>query len=73
MIKLIIDYLWHDAHTHSKVTKSLIKLLCTNLTGDSWNAKVAHLIWKAVKNGHATLFYNEELVRLGYRQLELSS
>jgi hypothetical protein len=69
MIELIIYYLWHDAHTSSKIAESLIKILCANQTGDSWNAGITHLIWKAIKNGCTTLFCNEEIVRLGYRSL----
>jgi hypothetical protein len=48
----------------------MLKLLCANQAGDSWNAGVTHLIWKAIKNGRAALFCNEELARLGYWPLQ---
>jgi hypothetical protein len=60
MMELIIDYLWHYAHTSSKVVESLIKLLCANQTRDRWNVGITHLKWKAVKTSRAALFGNEE-------------
>jgi hypothetical protein len=50
MIQLIIDYLWHDANTCSKITESLIKLLGANQTRDRWNTWVTHLIRKTIED-----------------------
>jgi hypothetical protein len=38
MVEIIIDYLCHDVYNSTKVTESLINLLCANQTGYSWNA-----------------------------------
>jgi hypothetical protein len=69
MIQLIIDYLWHDAHACSEITKSLIKHLGANHTRDDWNTWVTHLIRKAIKDSSTTSFRKHEHVGLGYWSL----
>jgi hypothetical protein len=69
MIEFIIDYLWNGANTCTKVTKSLVKFLCADQTGDGRNTRVTHFVWKAIKDSNTVLLRNEELVRLRYRSL----
>jgi hypothetical protein len=38
---VIVDYLWHDTHACSEITKGLIKLPGANQTRDGWNTWVA--------------------------------
>jgi hypothetical protein len=54
MIKLIIDYLWHDAHACFMISESLIKLLGPNQRRDGWNTWITNLIRKIIKDSSTT-------------------
>jgi hypothetical protein len=66
MIQLIVDYLWHDAHTCYEITESLIKIQGTNQTRDGQNTWVTHLIRKTIKDSNTASFHKYEHVHFGY-------
>jgi hypothetical protein len=50
MIQLTVDYLWHDTHSCSVMSESLIKLQGANQTRNGWNTWVIHLIRRIIKD-----------------------